>query len=133
MFKLLLELGVVFTTDYARYCVYFLHLDNCIELMDLIGIKQCGDMLYRASEKHLNGFLSDESFIKVIDRCYPTNDIRLPLFARTFLITKEWAQLGAIHTIHALKKMIGKDAARIIARVIWAERKNYHLSRPNKK
>ena len=60
-------------------------------------------------------------------------DDELPTFIREFLAVRAFAASGAFSTMHALKKMVGKDAARMIGRVVWSERKNYNLSRPNKK
>lgn len=77
--------------------------------------------------------------ICLVDR-YPSiephpddDDDELPMFIREFLAVRASAASGAISTMHALRKMVGKDAARMIGRVVWSERKNYHLSRPNKK
>ncbi len=77
--------------------------------------------------------------ICLVDR-YPSveplpdgDDDELPMFIREFLAVRASAASGAISTLHALRKMVGKDAARIIGRVVWSERKNYHLNRPNKK
>ncbi len=67
--------------------------------------------------------------ISLVDRCrlvYPKSpDMLLPDFVCDFLDDRRAAASCAIHTMHAMKKMVGKDVARMIGRVVWEGRKYY--------
>lgn len=89
------------------------------------------------SECVKNGNVSEEGYMKLIDRfCRFDSSGSASLSVNTFVISREWARLGVIHTIYALRqKGVLRDVISIICRVIYSQR-GYYLwmgDRPNKK
>jgi hypothetical protein len=88
--------------------------------------------LHADDEEVTEWYYTDEEeslIIAVVDRC-PTigpnhRGKPLPDFIVEYLRNRRAARSGAIHAMHAMKKKMGKDVAKMIARVVWSERKYY--------
>jgi hypothetical protein len=82
------------------------------------------------------GDVSEEGYMKLIDKFCRFDASGPSLSVNTFVVSREWARLGAIHTVHALRqKGILKDVISIIGRAIFSQR-GYYLwmgGNPNKK
>ena len=140
------RLGFRATDLFVLFFLRCFEFKNCTQFLDAFRFIPTSDFIWKlpywlnpCDDDEIVWYDTDEEkdiVIRLVDQCPAIETNKpLPAFIRDFLENRKASAIGAIHTMHAMKRMVGKDVARMIGRVVWAGRKYYSptCERLNKK